>query len=484
MKLFTLIDAIPKRELQSAEKFLSSPYFTQKEIPLLLFQQLRPWYKHFEKLDRETIFQQLRPQESFDAKWWNDRCSELNKLLETFLQIQHVRKETHQNQQLKRAAFKAYDLDKEFIKTTHKLILDHQQNGLTASIQHFHLWDCFHDLYTHSPVQMDRLKFEQAAQHQLDLYYWTQKLALQANIASSTQGKELAINEPYWQAILHQVDQLKELPINLRSYRKLIRLFEEGCSLVSFQEATQAFIDSRSNLKTPETSFLFMIWCNLGSSQFSKGQTDFIHPVFKLYQFGIQEGLFLQQGTLPGRIFINVCIMAAQAKEYAWLKLFQKNYSRILEPYLKQETLALAQAFAAFHQQQFLQARTILDNISSTDLHFRIRLHSLSVRCLLELHLQNDSFYQVLRRKVRAFKRMISSKKKLHQGRKDAYLNFADLSLGLAKLTLPDAYSTQKHAQLRHKITTTKPLVLKNWLSQKLSVLPPLPKTNSPKMMG
>lgn len=237
------------------------------------------------------------------------------------------------------------------------------------------------------------------------------------------------------------------------------------------KKTTTAFIDSQLSLPNAETSFLFMIWCNLGSGQFSKGQTNFIQPVFKLYQYGIEKGLFLQQGYLPGTIYINSCVMAAKAKANTWLAQFRKDYRPLLKPYLKEETLALTQAFVAFHQEQFLEARAILDNISTNDLHFRIRLHSLSVRCLLELHLLNDSFYHVLSSRIRAFKRMINNKQKLHRQRRDAYRNFADLTMDLAKLGRNSSITTDEHNALQQKINTTSSLVLKDWLLQKLSQL-------------
>lgn len=468
MKLFQILDAIPRKELKSAEKFLQSPYFNQKELPILLFQQLRPWHRRFDRLDKLEVYQQLRPQQAFHAKWWNDHCSELSRLLESFMEMQYLRKTPDEQRLLKRAAMKKYGLEKHFLKISKSIVAEYESKEKLLPIQHFQLWECLHDLYKHSSAADERLAYEKEAQHQLDLYYWTQKLSLQANITSGTQRKELAMGPDYFQAIMQRVDQLKEAPHLLFSYRDLIQYFAEGCSLASYQLATAQFIKNPPYADADETAFLLMIWCNLGSRQFSMGRIDFIQPVFRLYQHGIQKGLFLQQGSLPGNIFINICIMAAQAKATTWLEDFIRGYSNKLEPYLREETLALARAFAAFHQKKFKEARETLDNISSTDLHFRIRLHSLSVRCLLEQHLLNDSFYLVLSHKVRAFKRMIRSKQKLQDHRKQGYLNFADLTLEIAKLASDSSIASKNPSSLYQQVQTTAPLVLKTWLLQKL----------------
>lgn len=476
MKLFQILDAIPRKELNAADKFLQSPYFNQKETLVLLFRLLRPWHGRFQRLNKHEVYQQLKPHQVFHAKWWNDHCSELGRLLETFLQMQYLKNNPDQHAMLKRSAMQAYGLEKQFIKLSKSIVAHYESAETLLPIQHFQLWECCHDLYIHSSAADERIIFEQKAQKQLDLYYWIQKLSLQANITSGTQSTALAIDPDYLQAIIRRVDQLPELPYVLQSYRNLIRFFEEGLTIQSYQIATTDLMKSPPDIDIDEAAFLLMVWCNLGSRQFALGKLDFIQPVFRLYQYGIRQGLFLQpQGTIPGNIFINVCIMAAQAKETAWLEDFFRYYSPKLELYLKDETLALCHAFVAFHQLRFRDAKDMLDNISSTDLQFRIRLHSLSVRCLLELHLINDSYHLVLTSKVRAFKRMVRSKKKLRKGRIQAYLNFADVTLDIAKLNTNRPITPSAFSMLYQKLESTTPLALGSWLRQKLQQLEPPP---------
>ncbi len=473
MKLYHIIDSIPSRALQEAEKFLRSPYFNQKEELVELFQLLRPWQHRFTKLDKKKAYEQLRPGQAFEAKWWNDRGSELSRLLEQFLQHHYLRKHPMEDLQLKRAALKAYGLDKYYLKYTE--VAAKELAALSQKSEHyrFQLWECQHVLYTHSSDPKKRLIWEEKAQHQLDLYYWMQKLALQANIVAGTQARRLALSPTYLQALLQAVDTLEYPPPLLQIYRQTLEYIQAGCSLEEYQKGIQEIQAHSQAIDPLERAFLLMIWCNLGSRRFAAGEREFIEPVFQLYQYGVAEKLFIQHGYLSGNIYTNICIMAAHAGKEDWLETFTRDHSQQLSPHLRTETIALTEAFVAFHRQQFTKAERRLRDIHTHDLSFKIRVHSLSVRCLLEAHLKLPTYYQVLSHKVTAFKRMISSKKSLSEERIQAYLNFANYALAIAEFKRRPTPTQTDYDQLYEAIHGNQSINLKNWLLEKLSQVKP-----------
>ena len=90
IKLTKALASLSKLELYRFGLFLHSNYFNKSDSNITLFNYLKEFYPHFERLDlkKEDIFKKLYPNTSFDDKKLRDRFTHLLSLLKHFLAIE------------------------------------------------------------------------------------------------------------------------------------------------------------------------------------------------------------------------------------------------------------------------------------------------------------------------------------------------------------------------------------------------------------
>lgn len=476
-KLYQLLQSIENRELKWVEKFLLSPYFNVKPTPIALFRYLLDFHPRYDQVDRKKLYGALRPGYGFDAKWLNDRYSELNRLLETFLQTQQLRRDEALGHMSRTKAFRERGLSRHFLKETQQSVQYFESIQAQSPLARLRLWELYHDLYRYPDklTPADPRELQQKANDYLDQHYCLHQFAIVANLAGGIKANPYRLDQSWLTALIHHAASLTASYPLLQQYYQLVLLFEKECSLSDFEVAKESFLRTTTALDLREKAFLLMKLCNLGTSRISAGQLEFLPAVVSLYRHGIETELFLQEGILADGLFLNTCIFAAQAKEIDWALAFIRSYESKLLPRFKKETLALGHAYLAFHQGDFITAERRLRDVSSTDITYRIRIHSLSVRCLLEATISDDSFREVLRSKLKAFHRMIKGHTQLHPQRAQAYLNFAAATQAIAKFATSTKRTPSSHHELSTTVDSYAPLILKAWLKEKLiQVKPPL----------
>ena len=221
-----------------------------------------------------------------------------------------------------------------------------------------------------------------------------------------------------------------------------------------------------------EKAFLLIKLCNLGSNRVAHGQLDFLPRVMELYRSGVEEQLLVQKGTIDSDVFLNICILGAQAQTHEWVQGFIDTYQHFLLSESKAVVLAQSRSYLLFHQNEFLAARNLLNEVHSSKLVYTLRIQSMSVRCLLELVLSDTGYEPVLHSKLVSFKAVLS-KGKLQVQRKKAYLHFVAAVKEIADYKSKTPRNIQKYDALYKNVNAYDPLVLKAWLQQKLVQIQP-----------
>ncbi|MEZ5039782.1 MAG: hypothetical protein R2828_07820 [Saprospiraceae bacterium] len=469
-KLYRLLNTIETRELKALEHFLLSPYFTNKTEPIALFRELRPFHPIYQKVDKVQLYKKLRPKKAFDVHWLNDRYSELSRLVETFLQSQQLTRDEGLSGSVRCQAFRERGLHQSFFKECRSTIAFYTERQAIHPNTPLSLWELHHSIYRHpaTPAKPDPFEEELKAMAYLDQYYITHQLSFVVNCLGGATARTIPLSEEWLSAILEKASRYQgENPL-LAIYLQLIRLFREGCTLDKYLLATQQFMALASLLEKEEKAFLLVKLANLGSSQFTQGQMDYLPQLLPLYQYGLEEGLFLTNGILSEDLFLNICVLGAYANEPDWTRTFIETNEPFLKPAYSQETLALGKAYVAFHMGDFIAAHKLLNEVQSSRLVFKLRLNSLSVRCLLEATLANDSFYSPFKAKVDNFNKFIRRNHLLSAQRKQPYLLFAAMALKIARLHKKPDRNKADYLLLEQKISEMASIIFKSWLLAKL----------------
>ena len=242
-KLYKILISIQKSEYSWAKKFLRSPYFNHKLEPLRLFEALRAYHPKYELVDKTELYSLLRPGFSFDAKWLNDRFSELSRLLELFIQTEQLKHDREIEHITRIKTFSERKLQPLFVKESKRASQYFHSQIDQSPYARLRLWEIHHNVYHHPGTPNTSAKFEaeQKAHHYLDQYYCLSKLALAANVAGSAKTYSSQIEDAWLSAVTQYSEKFQHIPL-LTLYRQILLFFQAGCSLEEYLQVTQAFL--------------------------------------------------------------------------------------------------------------------------------------------------------------------------------------------------------------------------------------------------
>lgn len=472
-KLYLLLGTLSKYEINRLDLFLESPFFNQSERLLALFQYIKRYHSDYESIDRHQLLLECFPAKGGDLKWLNDRYSELSKLVLRFLQVRQLTKKEAVGKTVLRDALQSRGLSKLFLKETQKEILNIQQDDTQDADSFLSLSLLYDDLYENTEAKANYDPFDQAikADRSLEVYFLLRKLTFMSNTMSRPLSSEQQM-EPNWvDHLLLQANKRKGIHPLLDMYRLLVELQREDYTLLQMKDTFQFYQDQSLHFRRPDQAFLIHKLSNMAFRQIATGKTEFSYLLFDIYRYAVKEQLFHINGFMPFNTFLNICITGAYAQQAEWVNLFIQQHEKYLKPAIRTETLAMSRAFMAFHQGDFEQAFEQLDNIHTTIPSLKIRMRSMRVRCLLERVLKVENYYGVLQREVVAFKRFLGPYGALSVKRKQAYIHFAEATQLIANCSQQKNNGIISYQETLLQIENKAPLILKQWLLEKLKTL-------------
>lgn len=474
LKLYQLLASVEAKELLQLQAFLETPFFNTRASFSQLLQELIAFHPEFKSIDKQNLLQDYRQEERPHQQFINEQFSGLCRLVEQFLVQQELKRDRAVQEQLKLKAFQNRKMPFFFIKTF---------QNVTSILEARHPlhWEDTHDLW----LTYHRLHnyFEAAALlpaplskpiplSYLDEYFILVKLRHCCNQLArqafySRTDKQYSEEIPFINPILAEVQKTYHKHPIIQLYAQMVQLFHHWDEALFLKTETH-FYRVYSQLETGEQYFVLLHLVNLANQQMNRGHTHLQKHILSLYQYGVARQLFLGNNQLTASTFLNICLVGANAGDKTWTADFIQRHQHLINDAESDIVVKLGRALFLFHSDQFDKAYNMVRRLQASALPYKVRIRSLTVRCLLELHLSDTSYFRVLRSEVSNFGQFITRNAQLSENTKQSYRNFNRAVLKIAELRQHNWGQTTAHQKLVDFILQLSPLIAHKWLIKKI----------------
>lgn len=222
-----------------------------------------------------------------------------------------------------------------------------------------------------------------------------------------------------------------------------------------FQQLKTGLVTAVDQFETNDLRDLLIHAINHGVRRTNEGQGEYVRQTLELYQIGMQQQLFYEQGEIDIFTFNNIMGLALRLEEVDFAQRFLDENAHRLPSEKQEEVASLNRGRLAYQQKNYGQALRHLQTADYQDF-----IHHLTARVLqLKIFYERDD-YNLLIAHIRSTKTLL--RRRSNQGyHRNNYRNIFTLADKLLKLPPGDRRAKES---LRQRIATTEPCTEKAWL--------------------
>ncbi|MBL7803415.1 MAG: hypothetical protein JNL02_06750 [Saprospiraceae bacterium] len=223
------------------------------------------------------------------------------------------------------------------------------------------------------------------------------------------------------------------------------------------------FISFRDGLLTQHNCFttserrdLLLVAINFCSKRYNDGDPAWLDSQLDLYEYGLREGLLLENNWVTGYTFTNIATLALIGRRYERLAQLLRDYRDKITPRDRAGAAAFNEARLYHALRQYRPALALLQQNVFDDLLLNLSAKTVQAKCFYELE-----EYDLLDTHLEALRKFIRRHKEVgYYG--ERYLNFVAILRRLARMA-PAA-----RENLRQEIADMQVLAEKAWLLERL----------------
>ena len=327
MKVFRIFHRLERREQRMFHSFIQTELFNQRKdvIQLLDFmlknQQQRPV--------PEVSWKKIYPNKPFSVAKWHLLTSRLYKLLEEFLAIGQLRKNSMAKSFYLARAYRNLGEEKYFNKTIASYQDQLQQQDLRdiSYLQQMH--DLTYEKYDYiSSVNRKEKSNLQEVSNYLDTYFMASKLrqACYALSRAIIQQEEYQIHfmEDIIRLIEAEPDFLKVPAIAIYYY--CYRSISEKDNEIYFIQLRKNINQFKDQFTPAEMRDIYTIAINYSIRRLNTGAAHYIRETFELYLLSLEQGFLIENGFMQDSTYINLVSLACKLEKFDWAKKFIEEH--------------------------------------------------------------------------------------------------------------------------------------------------------------
>jgi hypothetical protein len=474
-KFVKLLTHLSIKEQKAFESFVLCGFMTSSEALQNLCQQIFSHYPSIEQtaLDKQQIYSQLYPGQSYNEKRMNNLISDLNALLEHFLMFRQF-----QGEELlqKRLLIKAL-LERDGLPFIDRAIRKYEKRAKQKPDKSFEAYYekmAFHDLVDQYAVVQGKRAFDQNLQQKndaLDLYYWCHKFSIACDMLSRNIVTQSGYQCHFWEdLVLHFQKnslQLKEHPV-LQIYFKTYQMLSEIGKTDHYFELKTLLKRHIPLFPTHEINNIYKYLLNYCVRKINSGEELFYREIHELYKILLKEAILFQNGYLTQWTYINIITAAIRLKEYEWTEGFIYEYRNALLPEERNNVFNYGLSALYFEKRDYLKALEYLNTVEFTDSSYHLRAKILQLKSYFELE-EEEAMLSL----IEAFQKYIKRSKSIPDYQKKANRNFLKFTKQLHKLRIQQSTAhrlvfERKRQAVTETLANTEPIANKKWLKEKL----------------
>ena len=469
-KLYSILENFNKYEQNRLKKFLLSPYFNRNDVLVQIFETLTAHINSGNEgeIQKEVIWNQVYPESSYDDVLFRKNCSDLLKLIESFL-AQQIYEENpiHQANYLIEAVGKR-KMERLFnstMKTARRL--SNQQPFRTANyyLAQYQVEKNFYDLMELEHDRTAKRNVEEILNH-LDHFFLAEKLRYSCSVLSqqslvSHEYKLLFIDEitshiekynfekvppiaVYYQIYLTYVD-----PENTTHYFKLMELLNRYGDLFPRNEA----------------EFIYTTALNYCIKKLNQGSRQFLEEYFNVFVILLEKGLLLTDGELSPWHFRNIVVIALRLDKHDWTENFINEYKSVLPENMRENAVSYNFAQLYFSQKKFDKVIELLRTVEYEDFSYNLNSKTMLLSTYYEID-EIEPLYSLMD----SFRTYLNRHKNFSTSRRILYTNLIKFTKQLTKIIPGDTKAIEK---LKKEIEAAEPKGIASigWLKEKIGEL-------------
>ncbi len=437
-RLIEIFRSFSERERQQFDKYLASPYHNTQANLLRLYQHIAfvLQQKIDAALDKEYVYDKLFPKQSYKDVKMRLLMSDLLKHAERFLTIEaHLKDEAAAEVYLAQT-YRHRQLTKSFRQT-----LKNARNRLQKKPSYDTPTQ-----YRQSQLYEEEYLFllEENRQAEHDLQAWHDTVShffiaatLRQVCALLTRERvaEKAYNFLLLADILNQIEahpDLLEIPA-IRLYYHSYHILTNTKNDEDFRQLKAGIIRYGAGFSQKERKEIYTHAINHCIRQNNKSEgTIFLRELFDLYQIGLEQDAFLENGFLSRWTYKNIVSAGLMLKEFGWVEGFIYQYEAKLERKYRKDSFTYNLAFLYHATKQYDKAISQLQQVKFDDVFLNLNARNLLLKIYLELE-----EYEALEAHLNSFEIFIRRKKTPNPHRTN-YLNIIKLSRKIIQLNPHD----------------------------------------------
>ncbi len=470
-KLLLLLKSLSKDEIKSLDKFIQSPFFNTNSKLLELFSYLKSKYPEFNHvcLDKKNIFSMLFPGKPFSDLRTRQYLSSLTVLVEQFITICRIQKDTTTRQFALLEEMLSRDSEKYFNHTLSHVAQngrDAYQNGEFYRNQ-FRLEEIRSRFIATSAQRQNRFIAQpdfSKTLHHLDTFYLIYKLKyccemLNFKTIGALEKETILLDEIL--DLLRKKDYSDTPAVNI--YHKILLTLTEPDNEENFERLLQTLKSNDHLFPQSETREIYIYAQNFCIRQINKGKTRFLNEILDIYQILLEREIILEKGVLSPWDYKNIVVTALRLNEFQWTENFINDYKKKLPEHERENAYTYNLAKFYFYKKDYSNVLKLLQEVEYNDVFYSLDSKAMLLKTYYELN-EVDSLDSLMD----SFKIYLQRNKALSEHHVKTYKNLLRITHRLTRIIPKDK---KRIELLEAEIEQTKPLADIGWLREKMEEL-------------
>ncbi len=467
--MVTILKKLSPLEVRELRKWVNSPAHNQRNDVVELFEYFFSYNRLEEDkfLTKEKIFQKVFPGEKFEDAQLRQTAHFLQKVVEDYLLYQAARSEPTQVKLQLACIYRERGIDKKYAR----LIRDLEKNQEVSPFRDLEF------LQNDLKIKQEQFKYRgvkkentsealQQVSDALDAHYLAAKLRYAALAAALRGVQNVEIDLGLLPALMEGRED--KVPVNFTAshssevYYHMYKTLAEQ-SDENYFRLKECIIEKGHLFPKSERFEIFAAALNYSISRMNRGAREFIREAFDMYRSALESGVLINNNTIDEYIFYNISANAIRLGEYEWAHNFIEEYKEYLPEAQRSSAIRYALAQVYFHQNDYEQAETLLQQFESSNLIITLNARTLLLRIYYE-----EGAWELLESLLESTRTYINRKKDELTYHREPYLQLIRLTRRLLRI---NPYDKSQKERLTKEVQAAQRLPARDWLLEQIREL-------------
>ena len=436
--MIEVFEALSEQEMQRLGKFLLSPYHNTRADVVQLYEHIAfALRQNLDKiLDKKYTYEKLFPGQPYRDAKMRHVMYVLLQLTEDFLAIEWYRQDVATKHLSLAQQYRQRKLSKSLHQTI-KAAYSHQDKTPSYSTTDQFRMSVLQEISYQYQLEENRRGEQtmQSCHDTLHHFFMATMLRQNCSLLMHNRLSRQQHESPLLEGVLELIDrqpELLDIPAVFLYYHSYQMLFKEDED-EHFQQLKSGIMRYGKGFSRTELRDIYLIAINHCILQNNKNEgTIFLSELFDLYQVGLEQEAFLENGFLSRWTYKNVVTAGLLLKEFEWVEGFIYKYESKLEKKYRKDSFAYNLAFLHYCRKQYDKAISRLQQVKFDDVFLNLDARNLLLKIYLEL-----KEYEALEAHLNSFEIFIRRKKITNPHRAN-YLKIIKLSRKIIQLNPHD----------------------------------------------